>query len=202
MMARFLALVSLNRPVDGESLPYDVQQVLTAVTFIDTYIHQGEIMVPETANPQSVLEDACRSALKLHERDPRPILPRVPEMQYFHEGWRAILPDATIDLGDREAFEQLAATCTELTVLANYVYSALRKCGRNLLPAIEKLLPTLLPADQLLWMHALDAFPGDAQVIGLYERTIAATESVFVKQEIGRYLERVRDGVETTGFEM
>lgn len=202
VMARFLALVSLNRPADGESLPYDVEQVLTAVTFIDNYIHQGEVMVPETANPQSVVEDACRSALKLHEQDPRPILPRVSEMQYFHEGWRGILPDATIDLGDSEAFEQLAGTCTELTVLANYVYSALRKCGRNLLPAIEKLLPTLLPADQLLWMHALDAFPGDAQVIGLYERTITATESTFVKQGIGRYLERVRNGVETTGFEM
>lgn len=70
------------------------------------------------------------------------------------------------------------------------------------MPAIEKLVPTLLPADQVLWMHALDAFPSDAQVIGLYERMIAATKSKFVKREIGRYLERVRNGVETTGFEM
>ncbi|MDB4944130.1 MAG: hypothetical protein JWP97_3664 [Labilithrix sp.] len=194
VMARMLAILSLHAPSEGGPAPTEVEELAVGVHFIDGYINRQEIELPESTNPTRALRAACEAARSLLGEDAPPVLPRVPEMQTFHEGWRGILPDEVIALDDRAALDQLAATCAEVLVLENFVFNVLRRSGREVLGALDDALTELLPADQVLWLHGLAGFVGDAEVIGLYERVIAGVDSDLVRDMTKEYLGRVRPG--------
>jgi hypothetical protein len=201
VMARLLGLLSLHAPAPGKSVPVEIDDVAPAIGFLDAYINRHEIELLETSNPARTLRDACYSAKWLLDETPGPILARVPQMAQFHEGWRGILPDALIDLEDVAAFDMLENTCSELVDTEKHVYGLVRRHGASLLAPIEELVPTLLPADQVRWLRGLGAFPKHEGVIALYERVIATTDSEWVRETTATYLESVRSGVETEGFE-
>ena len=52
---------------------------------------------------------------------------------------------------------------------------------------------TLAPIYQCFVLHALDAFPGDARVIGFYERFLAQVKDEELRREAEAYLARVRE---------
>lgn len=211
-MARMLALVSLRS--DGSVPRWTLGRLMEAVKLLDAIVQNGQIAVAPTQDPLDVLRTGADVAAELLEPDRerswsfersaddgKTVLDEVPPMKEFHDGWRGILPDTLLDQGDRVSYEDLQGICSGLVQLKNAAYNLIRRGGDDHVEAIGALLPRLLPADQLYFLHGLDAFPKNAAVIALYERVIAETPHEAVREKVAAYLARVRSGRKPTGWE-
>jgi len=208
-MARTLALA--NEEATGGDR-YRTQQLLAGAKLLEGLLQTGRVELKPHQSPEQVLTDAFGAAHEaltgerfpwgdLPDDDGARLLDSVPDMKAFHDGWKGIVPDEVLAQGDVLAFRIAKDLTNHLNLMKNTIYNLLRRSGDEHLDALSELVPTLLPADQVLVCHGLDAFPKHPGVLALYDRLLAETPYDYVKDSVGRYRERVATGVKPSGWE-
>ena len=104
-------------------------------------------------------------------------------------------------LGTMERVERYTEVIQSISTCKNCVYNIVRNSGDQLLGEIEAHIDSLIPADQSFVLHGLDAFPKHEKIIAFLESFIEKHPGEWIAEEAGKYLERVRSGTETTGWE-
>lgn len=84
----------------------------------------------------------------------------------------------------------------------NCVYNIIRIHGDKLIENIENTISSLLPSDQNYLLHGLDAFPNNQKIIEFYEKFIVKNNANWIGNETKKYLNRVKSGIKTNGWEV
>lgn len=89
-----------------------------------------------------------------------------------------------------QAMNNLAVLMKDIEGTKHVAYWCLRHIGADFLEQLE-IVHSFPPNDQTYILHALDAFPGNKDVIKFYKGFIEKTSYDYLKKEAGKYLGNV-----------
>jgi len=210
LMARLATLAHRSAREDSDA--YRTRELLAGAELLDGLLQTGQVALRPHETPEDVVRSACGAALEvltgershwgpLPEDDGERCLDAVPEMASFHQGWEGIVSPGVLAQGDVVALRRAQDLLQQVSTMKNTVYSLVRRCGDEHLEALDAVVDQQLPADQVLLLHGLDAFPKHPGVLALYDRVLRDSPHEFVTKSVTRYRDRVARGVRTSGWE-
>lgn len=181
---------------------YPLSKVNRGMQILAAYLDGSPIEVAESEDPADLVSTPCYSIESDLAELPDVLtvdVAREKDAELRAEGgaeWKE-----SLDKNAAERIALLKERFSDITACKNCVYNIVREIGKNILPAIEEALSSLLPADQDFLLHGLDAFPKNKEVLAFYDRFLESTPPEYLKIQVEKYRGRVKKGVKTTGWE-